>query len=164
MRHLAALLAAAAILAPAAAAAPPTVVSHEPVDRTVTFNACGFPVVSHSEGVFTTWQYFDEAGNLVRERLSVQQSYTITLTNPANGKSVSTVLGGPVILDYEPDGSVTQTIVGHERIYIVPGQGPIFTQVGRQVVRFDADGSVETLFEAGVWDDALLPVICGYLA
>jgi len=164
MRHLVALLAAAAILAPAAGAAPPTIVTHEPVDRTVTFNVCGFPVVSHSEGVFTTWQYFDDAGNLARERLSVQRSYTITLTNPANGKTVSTVLGGPVILEYEPDGSVTQTIVGHERIYIVPGQGPIFTQVGRQVVRFGADGSVETLFEAGVWDDALLPVICGYLA
>jgi hypothetical protein len=164
MRHLVALLAAAAIFSPAAAAAPPTVVQHEPVDRTVTFTACGFPVVSHSEGIFTTWRYFDEAGNLVRERLSVQRSYTITLTNPANGKSVSTVLGGPVILEYESDGSVTQTIVGHERIYIVPGQGPIFTQVGRQVVRFGADGSVETLFEAGVWDDALLPVICGYLA
>src|SRR6185295_13651417 len=118
MRLLVAMLIAAAVFIPAAAAARPTVVTHEPVDRTVTFTVCGFPVVSHSQGTFTTWQYFDAAGNLVRERLSVQRSYTITLTNPANGKSISTVLGGPVVVTYEPDGSATQTIVGHERIYI----------------------------------------------
>ena len=163
MRFLVAMLVFAAVLAQGAAAAPPTVVTHEPVDRTVTFTACGFPVVSHAQGTFTTWQFYDDAGNLVRERLSVQRGYTITLTNPANGKSVSTVLGGPVFVDYEPDGSATQTIVGHERIYIVPGQGPIFTQVGRQVVRFGADGSVVTLFEAGIWDDDFLTPLCGYL-
>lgn len=164
MRSLVGLLAAAAILVPAATAAPPTSVTHENVDFTRTFDACGFTVVSHSQGVFTVWEYRDEAGNLLRERLSVQRSYTITLSNPANGKSVSTVLGGPVVVDYEPDGSFTQTIVGHERIYIVPGEGPIATQVGRQVVRFGADGSVETLFEAGMWDDSVLPAICAYLA
>jgi YD repeat-containing protein len=164
MRLLVSMLVAAAVFAPAATAAQPTNVTHEQVDRTVTFNACGFPVVSHSQGTFTTWQYYDDDGNLVRERLSVQRSYTITLSNPENGKSVSTVLGGPVILEYEPDGSATQTIVGHERIYIVPGDGPIFTQVGRQVVRFGADGSIQTLFEAGIWDDDVLTPICGYLA
>jgi YD repeat-containing protein len=163
MRLLVAMLVAAAVFIPAAAAAPPTIVTHEPVDRSVTFTACGFPVVSHAQGTFTVWRYYDAAGNLVRERLSVQRSYTITLTNPANGKSVSTVLGGPVFVDYEPDGSATQTIVGHERIYIVPGEGPIFSQVGRQVVRFGADGSVETLFEAGIWDDDFFTLLCGYL-
>jgi YD repeat-containing protein len=161
MRLLVAML--VLVFVPTAAAAPPSVVTHENVDRTVTFTACGFPVVSHSLGTFTVWQYYDDAGNLVRERLSVQRSYTITLTNPANDKSVSTVLGGPVFVDYEPDGSAIQTIVGHERIYIVPGDGPIFRQVGRQVVRFGTDGSVETLFEAGIWEDDFLTALCGYL-
>ena len=96
MRFLAAAFAAAAVLAPAALADPPDTRTHTDFDSTRTITVCGFPVVLHSEGVFTTWNYFDENGNLVRQRLHVERAFTVTWSNPANGKSISSVLGGPV--------------------------------------------------------------------
>ena len=91
MRLLAAALAAAAVLAPAALADPPDTRTHTDVNSTRTITVCGFPVVLHSEGVFTTWNYFDESGNLVRQRLHVERAFTVTWSNPANGKSISSV-------------------------------------------------------------------------
>ena len=126
MRFLAAFLAAAA-LAPAALADAPDVVTHENVDRTRTINVCGFPVVLHSEGVFTIWQYLDDSGAVVRERYHVERAFTVTWSNPANGKSISSVLGGPVFVDYYPDGSFTQIVAGRERLFIARGEGPVAT-------------------------------------
>jgi hypothetical protein len=154
----------AAVLAPVAAADPPFTVTHEVVEFTAPTPFCSFPTVVHSEGILTTKTYVDESGNVVREVLNVQRSFTIAYTNPANGKSISTVLGGPVVVDYHPDGSFTQTIAGRERLYIAPGEGPVASQVGRLVIHVAADGTVTTLFEAGRWDDSVYPGICAYLA
>ena len=157
-------LAAALALVPAAAAAPPDVVTHENVDLTRTVGVCGFPVVVHSEGVFTDWQWFDESGALVRERAHVERAYTITWSNPANGKSISTVLGGPVFVEYDADGSYTQTVEGRERLFIARGDGPIGVQVGRLVYDVGVDGSRTIVTENGHWDLDLAPELCGYLA
>ena len=124
MRLLAAALAAAAVLAPAALADPPDTRTHTDVNSTRTITVCGFPVVIHSEGVFTTWNYFDESGNLVRQRLHVERAFTVTWSNPANGKSISSVLGGPVVNEFAPDGTQTQTVTGRERLFIARGRRP----------------------------------------
>jgi hypothetical protein len=163
MRLLAALFA-AAVLVPAAAAAPPTTVTHEDFDSTRTITACGFPVVVHSQGVFTTWNYLDENGTLVRQRLHVERAFTSTWTNPANGRSIESVLGGPVFVDYFPDGSFTQIVAGRERLFIAPGEGPVATQVGRIVFEVAADGSETIPFVAGQWDVDIVPELCAYLA
>ena len=157
-------LAAALVLVPAALAAPPDVVTHQDVDFTRTVGVCGFPVVVHSEGVFTDWQWLDGTGAVVRERAHVERSYTITWSNPANGKSISTVLGGPVFVDYFPDGSYTQTTAGRERLFIARGEGPIGVQVGRLVFHVDAAGTRTIISESGHWDLDLAPELCGYLA
>lgn len=115
MRFLAASLVAAAVLAPAAAAAPPDVVTHTNVDSTRTIGVCGFPVVLHSEGVFTVWQYLDESGAVVRERWHVERAFTVTWTNPANGKSISSVLGG--FNEFTPDGGLVQIVAGRDRLF-----------------------------------------------
>ncbi|MGE5689560.1 MAG: hypothetical protein ACM33B_03290 [Pseudomonadota bacterium] len=164
MRLLAAVIAAAAVAVPTAAAAPPTVVTHEDVDFTRTIGVCGFPVIAHSVGVFTVWQWYDESGALVKERAHVEQGYTITWTNPANGRSIDTVLGGPVVVEYAPDGSYTQTVMGRERLYIAPGQGPVAMQVGRIVFEVAADGTETVPFVAGRWDLDIFPELCAYLA
>lgn len=163
MRLLAALLVAAA-LAPAAFAAPPDIVTHENVNSTRTIGACAFPVVVHAEGVFTTWQYLDEVGTLLRERYHVERAFTITWSNPANGKSISSVLGGPVFVEYTPDGGYTQIVAGRERLYIARGQGPVAKQVGRIVFVVAPDGSETIPFMAGHWDLDIVPELCGYLA
>jgi hypothetical protein len=157
-------LLAAAVLAPVAAADPPFTVTHEEVNVTLPAPFCGFPTIAHIEGILTTKTYTDDAGNVVRQVLNVQQSFTITYTNPANGKSVSTVLGGPVFVEYHSDGSFTQTVAGRERLYVAPGEGPVASQVGRLVVHVAPDGTVTTLFEAGRWDESVFPGVCAYLA
>ena len=164
MRFLAASLAAAAVLAPAAAAAPPDVVTHTNIDSTRTIDVCGFPVVLHSEGVFTAWQYLDESGAVVRERWHVERAFTVTWTNPANGRSISSVLGGPVFNEFTPDGGLVQVVAGRERLFIARGEGPIASQVGRIVFVVDASGNETIPFVAGPWDLDITPELCAYLA
>jgi hypothetical protein len=164
VRFLAASLATAAVLAPAAAAAPPDVVTHTNIDSTRTIDVCGFPVLLHSEGVFTVWQYLDEGGAVVRERWHVERAFTVTWSNPENGTSISSVLGGPVFNEYTPDGGLVQTVAGRERLFIARGEGPIASQVGRIVFVVDASGNETIPFVAGPWDLDITPELCAYLA
>ena len=164
MRLLVAALLVAAAFAPAALADPPDTRTHVDFDSTRTITACGFPVVVHSEGVFTIWNYFDENGNLVRQRLHVERAFTVTWSNPANGKSISSVLGGPVVNEFGPDGTQTQIVAGRERLFIARGQGPIATQVGRIVFVVAPDGTETIPFVAGQWDVDITPELCTYLA
>ena len=164
MRLLVAAVVAAAVLAPAALADPPDTRTSTDFNSTRTISVCGFPVVIHSEGIFTTWNYFDESGNLVRQRLHVEQSFTVTWTNPANGKSISSVLGGPVVNEFAPDGTLTQTVAGRERLFIARGEGPVAKQVGRIVFVVAPDGTETIPFVAGQWDLDITPELCAYLA
>lgn len=164
MRLLVAALLGALALAPAAFAAPPDVVTHTPINRTSTIDVCGFPVQVHSEGIFTAWQYLDEAGNVVRERWHVERAFTVTWTNPANGSSISSVLGGPVFTEYFPDGSIRQIVAGRERLFIARGQGPVASQVGRIIFEVDAAGNETVPFATPRWDLDITPELCAYLA
>lgn len=164
MRFLAAAILGALVLVPTALAAPPDVVTHRPIDRTQTTGVCGFPVEVHSEGIFTVWQYLDEEGNVVRERWHVERAFTVTWTNPANGKSISSVLGGPVFTEYFPDGSITQVVAGRERLFIAPGEGPVAMQVGRVVFQVDPAGTETVPFATPQWDLDINPELCAYLA
>src|SRR5688572_8046852 len=157
IRIVIAALIVAAVIAPTAAAERPFTIRHDEVNFTAPTPFCSFPTIVHSEGILTTKTYTDESGNVVREVLNVQQGFTITYSNPANGKSTSTKLGGPVVVDYHPDGSFTQTIAGRERLYIGKGEGPVASQVGRLVIHVAADGTLTTLHEAGKWDDSVFP-------
>jgi hypothetical protein len=172
MRRSLAGLSAAALAAGAALALPPSLAAAAPpftreqliVDFTRPVALCAFPVVAHSEGTLTGKIYTDANGVLVHEVDNVQRSYTITYSNPANGKSISTNLGGTVTYDFFPDGSSTYVIAGLERMFIAHGQGPIAKQVGRIVVHVAPDGTQTTVFQAGRWDDDLAGPICSYLA
>jgi hypothetical protein len=164
MRFLAASLVAAAVLVPTALADAPDTRTHTNFDSTRTITACGFPVQIHSEGVFTVWQYLDESGAVVRERLHVERAFTVTWSNPANGKSISSVLGGPVFNEFGADGSLTQTVAGRERLFIARGEGPVASQVGRIVFVVHADGNETVPFVAGPWDLDITPELCAYLA
>jgi hypothetical protein len=88
----------------------------------------------------------------------------VTFTNPANGKSISSVLGGPVFIDFHPDGSQTQIVAGRERLFIARGEGPVAKQVGRIVFEIAADGTETVPFVAGQWDLDITPELCAYLA
>jgi hypothetical protein len=164
LRLLVAAILAALMLAPAALAAPPDVVTHTNIDRTSTIGVCGYPVLVHSEGVFTAWQYLDDNGAVVRERWHVERAFTVTWTNTANGKSITSVLGGPVFTEYSADGSITQVVAGRERLFLAKGEGPIATQVGRVVFHVDPAGTETVPFATPQWDLDLNPELCAYLA
>jgi hypothetical protein len=171
MRRPLALLAAGALAVGAAAtfpvsaasAAPPFTWEHLDVDFTRPVDVCAFPVIAHSEGRLSAKVYRDASGALVHEVDNVQRNYTIRYTNPANGKTIATSLGGTVTYDFFPDGSSQYVIAGRERMFIAPGQGPIAKQVGRLVVQVAPDGTETTVFQAGRWDDDLFGPICDYL-
>ena len=74
------------------------------------------------------------------------------------------MLGGPVFVDYYPDGSFTQIVAGRERLFIARGEGPVAKQVGRIVFVVAADGSETVPFVAGQWDLDITPELCAYLA
>ena len=154
---------AAATFAPPASAQAPSGWDQLTVDFTRTVDFCGFPVLAHSEGTLVARYYNDENGVLVREVDSVRRSYTITYTNEANGKSVSTKLGGPVFFEFAADGSYTYSIIGRERIFLATGTGPVASEVGRITIHVAADGTQTTTFEAGRWED-INAGVCAYLA
>ena len=114
--------------------------------------------------MFTAWQYLDDNGAVVHERWHVERAFTVTWTNPANGKSIASVLGGPVFTEYFADGSITQVVAGRERLFIAKGEGPIAKQVGRIVFHVAPDGTETVPFATPQWDLDINPELCAYLA
>jgi len=109
-------------------------------------------------------------GVLRREReprppaASCRRAFTVTWTNLENGKSISSVLGGPVVNEFAADGTLTQIVAGRERLFIARGEGPIAKQVGRIVFVVAPDGTETVASVAGQWDLDITPELCAYLA
>ena len=148
-------------LAPTAAADQP-VRSEQHFDRTRTATGfCPFPIVIHSEGTFTETVFSN--GKDVTHAVAVK----ITYTNPTNGRSVSTVLAGPFIVEPNGDGTVTVTIHGNDAHETVPGEGTIYASVGTLVYIADAaapEVPLTILKSTGQQDPAQFPVTCEGLA
>jgi hypothetical protein len=144
-------------LAPTAAADQP-VVTEQQIDRTsVRTGFCDFPIVIHTVGTFRTTDFSN--GKEVAHTID----FHITYSNPATGKSVSTVLGGPFIIVPNGDGTVTATINGNDGHETVPGEGTIYADVGKLVYIADASDPftpLTILKSTGRQDPAQFPVTC----
>jgi len=155
-------LAAAAALAPLAAADQPvTTETHFDRTRTIPTGLCAFPFVLHTEG--TIRQTVHSNGKIVKHAVD----FHITYTNPANGKSASTVLAGPVIIEPNGDGTVTVTINGNDGHITAPGQGTVFADVGKFVYLADAsdpDTPLTILKSTGRQDATQFPATCDAIA
>jgi hypothetical protein len=126
------LLAAVALALSAQAAGAPPTREEVDVDRTRTIPAgglCDFDVVVHSEGRQRTTTYTDNDGNLDRFTIHLADWKT-TLTNPANGATIGTVLAGPVIVEALADGTALVRIPGNDGHFVVKGEGPVYTDNG----------------------------------
>ena len=133
MRKLHVLLfAAVALMVSAQAAGAPPAVVKEEVDRTRTIPAgdlCSFDVVLHSEGTRWTTTYTNADGSF--DRLTIHLSHWKTsFTNPATGATIRTVLGGPVIVEAQPDGTALVRIPGNDGLLVAKGEGPIYSDNG----------------------------------
>jgi hypothetical protein len=158
--------AAAAVLALASTAAADQPVTTEiHFDRTRTIPAgpdtCPFPFVVHTEGTRRETIFSD--GRDVAHTVS----FHITYTNPANGKSTSTTLAGPLIIRPNGDGTVTVTINGNDGHLTAPGEGTVFADVGKLVYLADASDPftpLEILKSTGRQDASQFPATCNAIA
>src|SRR3954464_7391250 len=149
-------IAAVLALAPAAAADQPTTTEVN-IDRTSTFaNFCAFPFQAHTVGTLRTTTYSN--GKVVVHAID----FPITYTNPANGKTATTVLAGPVIQEPYGPGTVKVTIHGNDGHITVPGQGSVFADVGTFIYIADAATGVplQILKSTGQQDLSQFPATC----
>jgi hypothetical protein len=93
---------------------------------------CPFPTLLREEGTFQVADYFDNRGILYRTIVTSFGQLTLTMWNPANGKTVVTHNESQVIVvDWLPDGSreaIRRTGVTFAMTY--PGSGVVFLNTG----------------------------------
>ena len=150
----------ALVLVPVAAASAPSV-TVTPFTSTRTIAAspdtCPFPITVHSEGTFREAVFSDGRD------VTTVSDFHITWTNAENGKSLHSILGGPVIVTSNGDGTSTVTVNGNDALFTASGMGVIFADVGRLVyVVDDSDPNAPpvVLQSTGHQDTALFPAVC----
>jgi hypothetical protein len=149
--------------APTASADQP-VTSETHFDRTRTIAAgvfCPFAFVVHTQGTIRETVF--SSGKDVQRTVD----FHVTYTNPATGKSVSTVLAGPFIEVPNGDGTVTVTINGNDGHETVPGEGTVWANVGKLVYIADPaapEVPLTILKSSGQQGESQFPVTCEALS
>jgi hypothetical protein len=110
------------------------------VDEASTFTNdldCPFPLEETVSGSIKDMLYLDADGNPVKEILTPQfrGPLTVSWTNLATGKTLSSHEAAPLIVNYNPDGSFASLQnVGLLFHVSIPGQGNVLLDVGRVVI------------------------------
>ena len=158
------LMCAAALVVPVAAAAP--TIERIPVDDSRVFPAgtrCDFEVIGERSGTLTIKTWSDETG-IVRQTFTWDGT-KIVYTNPANGKSVTTLLAGPAISVPNGDGTSTLMVPGNDQAVVAPGQGFIAGRTGLSIaIVDDATGAVLEVLKLAGHQDSPFPAGCVALA
>jgi hypothetical protein len=149
---------------PALAAAP--AIEKIVIDDTRVFPAgtrCDFEVIGARSGTLTVKTWTDGSG-VVRQTLTWDGA-KIVYTNPANGKSVTTHLAGPAILEPNGDGTSTLTIPGNDQAVVAPGHGFIAGHTGLSItIVDDATGALLEVLKLAGHQDSPFPEGCAGLA
>jgi hypothetical protein len=90
---------------------------------------CGFPIELHSVGKEVAIRHYDADGTLRSSTLV--QHYDGYLLNPANGKTVSSRVSGPVRDIYNDDGSISESWSG-STARTAPGFGLVSGWIGHE--------------------------------
>jgi hypothetical protein len=159
-----AISAVAAGVSAAVAASPERVV--EEIHVSTTFpggTRCPFEVIRTVDGTLVTTTFTDADG-LMTTTLSWKNG-KITYLNPANGKTLMTVLAGPAIIIDNGDGTSTVRVPGNDQQYTAPGMGFIVGNTGLSIVTIDnATGEVISVdLLAGHQDGTPFPALCAGL-
>lgn len=101
---------------------------------------CGFSIELHTVGKEVSIRHYDADGNLTSSIL-VQQ-YNGYLLNPANGKTVSSRVSGPVFDAYHDDGSITESWSG-ATVRTARGSGLVSGWIGHESITFVPTGEVD---------------------
>ena len=127
--------------------------------------ACGFDVWVDAIGVVTFRVWLDADDNPLRE----VNNFGLRLRYYSEWGSIRTVDVGADRVTYHADGSATLTVIGNVQSMQIPGQGRVYSDVGRVSFHFtfpdpEGDPVVEVLSVAGQhWGDQLA-LICDALA
>ncbi|HEX5824506.1 MAG TPA: hypothetical protein VFY18_08625 [Candidatus Limnocylindrales bacterium] len=145
----------------AMAGAPERVV--EEVHIAGTFPAgtrCPFEVERTIDGTLVTTTFTGPDG-LTTEMRSFKDG-KIVYRNPANGKTLTAVLAGPVVTRDNGDGTSTIRIPGNDQRYTAPGLGFIVGNTGLYIETFDtATGATLSVDKtAGHQDGTPFPALC----
>jgi hypothetical protein len=143
--------------------------AQQPLSTTLEINEtdsvvsmCDFPLEVHQEGSLRTTLFFDEQTGQVTRITENWQDVSSTLTNPANGLSVTYRNAGHDGFTFEQDGTVKVYTQGVRGLITVPGSGAVFGEAGNVTARVDADGQPEITVSGFHWDgDA--SAVCDYL-
>ena len=137
--------------------------TEEPVHISTTFPAgtrCPFEVVRTVDGTLVTTTFTGHDG-LTTEMRSFRDG-KIVYRNPANGKTLTAVLAGPVVTQDNGDGTSTIRVPGNDQRYTAPGLGFIVGNTGLYVETID-NATGETLSvdkAAGHQDGTPFPALC----
>jgi hypothetical protein len=134
-----------------------------PVDQTQTLSVCGFPILRHDEGTLIFQDSFDSDGSVLWEN-AIFSNWRITFTNPANGKSLTSVRAYNERYVLYDDGSFQAMSAGLVAELVIPGQGLVAVNVGVITTTFDAAGSLTSILIAGEHDGGIARYVCPYLA
>jgi uncharacterized membrane protein len=150
------------LVAPAALAAAPTRTVDELhlVNEFPAGTRCPFDVVRTVDGTLVTTTFVDAAG-LTTTTYSYKGG-KIEYTNPANGRSISTVLAGPAVYVDNGDGTTTVSIPGNSQLYTAAGIGFVVGNAGLSVVTIDTvTGEILSTDKlAGHQDGLTFPSFC----
>src|SRR5690242_3671763 len=107
----------------------------QPVDQVIDVppgspGGCSFPLRIEFTGTAHVRLYLDASGNPTRI-LITGADVKGTFTNSATGASVWTPSPNMVLVTFNADGTVTQSLRGLLDRIVVPGQGLITADVGR---------------------------------
>lgn len=116
------------------------------------FYCDGFDAIGTFYGTISTIVFYDGSGHPVR--LINQYNTNSVIVNSVTGKKIVGTSSGPDIVTLEPGADVVVSSGLITNFTDESGRHLIFA-TGRVVQRFDADGTVETVFTAGPIDDYL---------
>ena len=159
------LLAAVFVAAPVHAGKP--VMERVPIDDLFVdeflSEACGAEVTAHFTGHIIFRLFEDAEGNPVREL----HTFGLAGTYQSENGTVHVRDVGADRIEYLQDGSLIQVVLGNVRSFSIPGQGRVYSDVGRSTfhITFDANGDPIFTFisSSGQHDDSDLEALCSVL-
>jgi hypothetical protein len=130
-------------------------------DTNTVDSLCSFPLTQHDQGALRTSLYFDHDGQVNRITENWQDVES-TLTNPANGRSLSYRMAGHSGFTVDRDGGFTIFTQGVRGIITVPGSGAITGEAGNVTITLDPGGTFNVR-RSGFLRDGDFTIACDYL-
>ena len=121
--------------------------------------ACGVEVNAHVSGHAIFRLFSDANGEPVRELNTFALSvHWWSVNGDIHAKDV-----GADRVTYLEDGGAIRIIIGSVQSFSIPGEGRVYSDVGRVMIEIDADGNETVTPLGGQHDSDQLDAICGVL-